>query len=55
MTDSEEAFLDFIERDMELHPERIRLISEGDIMKIQELVGDINDIDLSQPLSDDDE
>lgn len=55
MTDWEEAFLDFIARDMELHPERIMPISEGDMMKMLELAGDINDIDLSQPLSDDDE
>jgi antitoxin PrlF len=49
-----ERFLSFMANDLANHPERVRAIDTGLRDRIQALVGHI-DIDLSEPLSPDDE
>lgn len=48
------AFLDFLARDMERHPERIRSLDAGLRKRIRSLVGKAR-VDLERPLSPDDE
>ncbi|MFG1496092.1 type II toxin-antitoxin system PrlF family antitoxin [Saccharospirillum sp. HFRX-1] len=47
-------FLHFLAQDMAAHPERIQAVNTGLVERIQVLVGDVN-VDLDEPLSDDDE
>lgn len=47
-------FLHFLAQDMAAHPERIQAVNAGLVERIQVLVGDVN-VDLDEPLSDDDE
>ena len=48
------AFLDFIETDVQAHPERLRVFGGGLHDRLKGLVGDV-DVDLDEPLSPDDE
>lgn len=48
------AFLDFIETDITVHPERLRALDGGLHDRIRALVGDV-EVDLERPLSPDDE
>ena len=49
-----EAFLDFLARDMERHPERLQAVDAGLVQRLQSLVGDV-ELNLDAPLSADDE
>ena len=50
------AFLDFIEKDLEGHPERLALLDDNLIARIDALVGDLDDnVDLSSPLQEDED
>ncbi len=48
------AFLDFIEADFKVHPERIKASNGGLHDRLNALVGDVT-VDLDEPLSPDDE
>jgi antitoxin PrlF len=48
------AFLDLLERDLIVHPERLKPLSPNVLTRLDTLVGDI-DVDLDAPLSPDDE
>ena len=47
-------FLEFLARDIENHPERLRGLDVGFVKRIQSLVAEV-DVDLDKPLSADDE
>ncbi len=48
-------FLDFLEQDMLTHPEHIHVISQKLLDDSNALIGHINDINLDEPLSSEDE
>ncbi|RLK44434.1 type II toxin-antitoxin system PrlF family antitoxin [Cupriavidus plantarum] len=49
-----EHFLNFLERDIARHPERVRPVDAAFVARLQSLVGSVN-VALDAPLSEDDE
>ena len=53
ISSSEKVILDFLERDIAAHPERLRPITAKQVRRIQSLVGDVS-VELDIPLLPDD-
>lgn len=53
ISSSEKVILDFIDRDIAAHPERLQPVTAEQVRRIQSLVGDVS-VELDTPLPPDD-
>lgn len=53
ISSSEKVILDFLDRDIAAHPERLQPITAEQVRRIQSLVGDVS-VELDTPLPPDD-
>lgn len=53
ISSSEKVILDFLERDIAAHPERLQPITAEQVRRVQSLVGDVS-VELDTPLPPDD-
>ncbi len=53
ISSSEKVILDFLERDIAAHPERLQPVTTEQVRRIQSLVGDVS-VELDTPLQPDD-
>ncbi|MDQ5903127.1 MAG: Transcriptional regulator [Pseudomonadota bacterium] len=53
ISSSAKVILDFLERDIAAHPERLQPVTDEQVRRIQSLVGDVS-VELDTPLQPDD-
>lgn len=53
ISSSVKVILDFLERDLAAHPERLQPVTDEQVRRIQSLVGDVS-VELNTPLQSDD-
>ena len=49
-----DKFLEFLDDDIQKHPERLQLLDDGFFQRLRSLVGDAADFDLNQRLPEED-